>query len=518
MNKYLFIFMLIIVICLFIIRYKNGKARKKKKRKELEIYEANKKIKDAEIQTRLAPLILKKKEEDKRLSKEKKIKCDDGVTRIYNGFMWGLIREIDKEKTINTSSIISHDESDNISLTSFRSAFRLEIPNEKWFSIKGKSLNSHEILNYLPSNKIHYESEFKDILPTVKYNPTYSKKIISINGYLFHDTIFGHSEPNKLFSGTIDKKEYFNGIPLEESVLHTKKFNSESLKHAVIEWLDNKELAEARYGHISKWNTSEVTDMNRLFRNANTFNESIETWDVSNVMDMTALFYKAFCFNQPIGNWDVSNVMDMSGIFCNAKSFNQPLDKWDISNVTSIKRMFDGAESFNQPLDNWDVSNVTDMRLIFGNGHEKMIEKYGVDGEKLRSFNNKKNNETGDIKDYGITRRVDIYEDNEGDEYYLIVYLLIRLYDDQDELEGYELEGDIIEDIFEFTVAIKNNSIVQEGLDLEFIEPYGENTCTFEHMEDFFEKDVKEYGNDLKILINIGEIKSGILEKYTKEN
>ena len=377
--------MLIIVICLFIIRYKNGKARKKKKRKELEIYEANKKIKDAEIQTRLAPLILKKKEEDKRLSKEKKIKCDDGVTRIYNGFMWGLIREIDKEKTINTSSIISHDESDNISLTSFRSAFRLEIPNEKWFSIKGKSLNSHEILNYLPSNKIHYESEFKDILPTVKYNPTYSKKIISINGYLFHDTIFGHSEPNKLFSGTIDKKEYFNGIPLEESVLHTKKFNSESLKHAVIEWLDNKELAEARYGHISKWNTSEVTDMNRLFRNANTFNESIETWDVSNVTDMTALFYKAYCFNQPIGNWDVSNVMDMSGIFCNAKSFNQPLDKWDISNVTSIKRMFDGAESFNQPLDNWDVSNVTDMDNMFRKGHDEMIKKYGENGGNLIS-------------------------------------------------------------------------------------------------------------------------------------
>ena len=66
---------------------------------------------------------------------------------------------------------------------------------------------------------------------------------------MFHDTIFGHSEPNKLFSGIIDKKEYFNGIPVEESVLHTKKFNSDSLKHAVIEWLDNKELAEARYGH-----------------------------------------------------------------------------------------------------------------------------------------------------------------------------------------------------------------------------------------------------------------------------
>ena len=39
---------------------------------------------------------------------------------------------------------------------------------------------------------------------------------------------------------------------------------------------------------------------------------------------------------------------------------------------------------------------------------------------------------------------------------------------------------------------------------------------TFSEIEDLFERDVKEYGNDLKTLIDIGEIKSGIL-KFIKE-
>ena len=39
---------------------------------------------------------------------------------------------------------------------------------------------------------------------------------------------------------------------------------------------------------------------------------------------------------------------------------------------------------------------------------------------------------------------------------------------------------------------------------------------TFSEIEDLFERDVKEYGNDLKTLIDNGEIKSGIL-KFIKE-
>ena len=34
----------------------------------------------------------------------------------------------------------------------------------------------------------------------------------------------------------------------------------------------------------------------------------ISKWDVSNVENMQYMFYLAIKFNQPIGNWDVSNV------------------------------------------------------------------------------------------------------------------------------------------------------------------------------------------------------------------
>eukprot|EP00971_Amphidinium_carterae_P181112 3592878-Amphidinium_carterae.1 len=38
------------------------------------------------------------------------------------------------------------------------------------------------------------------------------------------------------------------------------------LRDAVKQWLENTTTAESKYGHISNWDTSAVTDMSRLFR------------------------------------------------------------------------------------------------------------------------------------------------------------------------------------------------------------------------------------------------------------
>ena len=50
------------------------------------------------------------------------------------------------------------------------------------------------------------------------------------------------------------------------------KFNNETLRTAVSEWLEDETTAEAIYGHISSWDTSEVTDMSYLF-SWDTFNQ-----------------------------------------------------------------------------------------------------------------------------------------------------------------------------------------------------------------------------------------------------
>ena len=116
---------------------------------------------------------------------------------------------------------------------------------------------------------------------------------------------------------------------------------------------------------IGNWDTSNVTDMSGMFDGAESFNQPIGGWDTSKVTNMSSMFAEATSFNQPIGNWDTSKVTDMRFMFSGATSFNQPIGNWDTSNVTNMCFMFEGATSFNQPIGNWDTSKVTDMGSMF---------------------------------------------------------------------------------------------------------------------------------------------------------
>ena len=52
------------------------------------------------------------------------------------------------------------------------------------------------------------------------------------------------------------------------------KFNNDTIREAVNEWLDNEELAEKKYGHISSWDVSNVTNMSKMFKGSNSFQET----------------------------------------------------------------------------------------------------------------------------------------------------------------------------------------------------------------------------------------------------
>merc|ERR1719182_241609 len=73
------------------------------------------------------------------------------------------------------------------------------------------------------------------------------------------------------------------------------------IRWAVAGWLSDATAAEATYGHISTWQTGEVTDMSSLFASWNggaAFNEDISSWDTSSVTTMQDTFYGAETFNQ----------------------------------------------------------------------------------------------------------------------------------------------------------------------------------------------------------------------------
>ena len=116
--------------------------------------------------------------------------------------------------------------------------------------------------------------------------------------------------------------------------------NNYNIKKAVEVWIKNRNEAIEKYGHISNWDTSQVSDMRCLFCGDELFNDYIGDWDVSNVTNMISMFQYAKSFDQDIGKWNVSNVTDMEHMFFNAKLFNNggnsSINRWDVSKVKNI--------------------------------------------------------------------------------------------------------------------------------------------------------------------------------------
>jgi hypothetical protein len=196
----------------------------------------------------------------------------------------------------------------------------------------------------------------------------------------------------------------------------------DDINEAVKEWFKDAAKAEVKYGHISKWNTSLVTNMKDLFKYEKHFNDDISEWDVSNVIDfdyeeeftkckLSTTYWPGYsqvkdwviqdkhrrwngdirravnmwcnekvyewCDDPAIATakyghiskWDTSMVTNMKKLFEYKSDFNDDISKWNVSNVTSVDEMFHGAHSFTFDLTEWDFNNVIDLnyREVFCN-------------------------------------------------------------------------------------------------------------------------------------------------------
>jgi surface protein len=174
---------------------------------------------------------------------------------------------------------------------------------------------------------------------------------------------------NKMDCVTMKLLERSTVLPLDLVVLINsflyEKLTDENFKQAIALWFENEEQCKFRFGHISDWNTSRVTNMERTFQNRRNFNEDIGQWNVERVTNMGGMFAEAYQFSQDIGQWDVSNVTNMRAMFSFAYRFNHDIGPWDVRNVTNMRAMFSFASQFNQDIGQWNVSNVTDMKGMF---------------------------------------------------------------------------------------------------------------------------------------------------------
>ncbi|NLB63924.1 MAG: BspA family leucine-rich repeat surface protein [Fibrobacter sp.] len=134
--------------------------------------------------------------------------------------------------------------------------------------------------------------------------------------------------------------------------------------------------AEKFNQNIDSWDVSKVTNMKATFSYALTFNRSLSSWDLTGVTNTGAMFQFATSFNQPIGNWEMGSVSNSSQMFQGAESFNQDISQWDMRNVERMDYMFQKAKAFNQPIGDWIVSNVESMSEMF-NGAEAFNQPIG---------------------------------------------------------------------------------------------------------------------------------------------
>ena len=127
----------------------------------------------------------------------------------------------------------------------------------------------------------------------------------------------------------------------------TIKAIDETIKQIVKDELD-------RLGHDADLNhidVSEVTNMDGVFSCYSSdlgpkykdLNPDISKWDVSNVINMNCMFAHCYNFNCDISKWDVSNVINMNCMFLKCKNFNQDLSHWNVSKVEDMMFMFDSC-------------------------------------------------------------------------------------------------------------------------------------------------------------------------------
>ena len=101
-------------------------------------------------------------------------------------------------------------------------------------------------------------------------------------------------------------------------------------------------LSETLYGPIEAWDTSRVTNMERLFRNAFEFNQDISAWNTSSVTTMQLAFYGASRFTRDLSDWNVGQVTNLGGMFVHASSYPHHLCWSTLSDKAFVEDMFCG--------------------------------------------------------------------------------------------------------------------------------------------------------------------------------
>jgi hypothetical protein len=146
------------------------------------------------------------------------------------------------------------------------------------------------------------------------------------------------------------------------SVFRFTPASNAELKAALVAWDADATAAAVAYRAVGLWDVTAATGFNMLLDALANFDAELSAWDTSSVTNMDNMLRDAESFNSPVA-FDTSSVTAMVQMFKDALSFNQPVP-FDTSSVSSVQKMFWNAALFNQAVA-FDTSRVTNMQLTF---------------------------------------------------------------------------------------------------------------------------------------------------------
>jgi surface protein len=105
---------------------------------------------------------------------------------------------------------------------------------------------------------------------------------------------------------------------------------------------------------------------------------------------MSFMFMGADAFNQPLNNWDTSSISDLEKMFFLAEAFDQDLSSWDVSNVSNMESMLSlsgiSESNYDNILIGWSGQNVLNNvylgaeNLVYCNSYnerQSLIDNFG---------------------------------------------------------------------------------------------------------------------------------------------
>ncbi len=133
--------------------------------------------------------------------------------------------------------------------------------------------------------------------------------------------------------------------------------------------------------NLSSFDTSNVWFMGNMFKNTHKLkNLDVHHFNTQKVKHMQYMFYGSGATSLDLSHFDTSKVEDMSKMFAEMANITElDLSNFNTSNVKDMSRMFDRTvELRTLDLSNFNTSKVTDFSAMFASGYINKLERIYV--------------------------------------------------------------------------------------------------------------------------------------------